>query len=45
MFPGIRRIRLSQPDACLEHYCERRIKKPLGWMSPTEYRKSLGCAL
>lgn len=29
-------------DAYLRYYCERRIKKRLGWLSPKEYRASLG---
>ncbi len=28
----------------LEYYCEGRLKKSLGWMSPNEYRRSLGYA-
>lgn len=29
-------------DAYLRYYCERRIKERLGWLSPREYRLSLG---
>lgn len=29
-------------DAYLRYYCEKRIKKRLGWLSPREYRLSLG---
>ena len=29
-------------DAYLEYYCEGRVKRSLGWMSPNEYRRSLG---
>jgi transposase InsO family protein len=32
-------------DAYLKYYCEGRIKKSLGWMSPNEYRRSLGYAV
>ncbi len=31
-------------DSYIEFYNERRIKKSLGWMSPNEYRRSLGLA-
>lgn len=31
--------------AYLTHYNETRIKKSLGWMSPVQYRKSLGLAI
>ncbi|TCF64790.1 transposase [Bifidobacterium longum subsp. longum] len=30
--------------AYLTHYNETRIKKSLGWMSPMQYRRSLGLA-
>lgn len=26
----------------MEHYCKGRIKEPLGWMSPNEFRRNLG---
>ena len=29
-------------DGYMEYYCEGRIKESLGWMSPNEYRRSLG---
>ena len=32
-------------DAYLRYYCERRIKKALGWMSPNEFRRSRGYAV
>lgn len=35
---------MSQLDAYMEYYCEGRIKESLGWMSPNEYRRSLGYA-
>lgn len=31
-------------DSYIEHYNKSRIKKSLGWMSPSEYRRSLGIA-
>lgn len=34
----------SRLEEYLEDYCEKRIKKSLGWMSPNEYRRSLGYA-
>ena len=34
----------SRLEKYLEDYCEKRIKKSLGWMSPNEYRRSLGYA-
>lgn len=33
---------MERLDAYLRYYCERRIKKRLGWLSPKEYRLSLG---
>lgn len=33
---------MEKLDAYLRYYCERRIKKRLGWLSPKEYRLSLG---
>ena len=36
---------MSRLDAYLEYYCEGRIKESLGWMSPNEYRRSLGYAV
>lgn len=35
---------MSLLHAYLERYCEGRIKQSLGWMSPNEYRRSLGYA-
>ena len=35
---------MSRLDAYLRYYCEGRIKRSLGWMSPNEYRRSLGYA-
>ena len=35
----------DQLEAYLEYYCEGRIKESLGWMSPNEYRRSLGYAV
>lgn len=35
---------MSRLHAYLERYCEGRIKQSLGWMSPNEYRRSLGYA-
>ena len=35
---------MSRLDAYLRYYCEGRIKQSLGWMSPNEYRRSLGYA-
>lgn len=29
-------------DQCMRYYRDRRIKEPLGWMNPMQYRKSLG---
>ena len=29
-------------DAHMRYHCEGRIKRPLGWMSPSEHRRSLG---
>lgn len=31
-------------DAYLRYYCEGRVKRSLGWLSPDEYRRSLGWA-
>ncbi len=31
-------------DAYMRYYCEGHIKESLGWMSPSEYRRSLGYA-
>ena len=36
---------MERLDAYLEYYCEHRLKRSLGWMSPNEYRRSLGYAL
>lgn len=36
---------MARLNAYLEYYCERRIKKSLGWLSPNEYRRSLGYAV
>lgn len=33
---------MARLDAYLEYYCEGRIKRSLGWLSPNEYRRSLG---
>lgn len=33
---------MGRLDAYLKYYCEGRIKRSLGWMSPNEYRRSLG---
>ena len=33
---------MARLDAYLVYYCEGRIKKSLGWMSPDEYRRSKG---
>ena len=33
---------MDRLDAYLRYYCEGRIKRSLGWMSPNEYRRSLG---
>lgn len=33
---------MGRLDSCLRSFCERRIKRRLGWMSPKEYRQSLG---
>ena len=35
---------MDRLDAYLRYYCEGRIKRSLGWMSPNEYRRSLGYA-
>ena len=35
---------MERLDAYLRYYCESRIKKTLGWMSPNEYRRSKGYA-
>ena len=35
---------MARLDAYLHYYCERRPKESLGWMSPDEYRRSLGLA-
>ena len=35
---------MERLDAYLRYYCERRPKESLGWMSPNEYRRSLGFA-
>ena len=34
----------SRLDGYLRYYCEGRIKQSLGWLSPNEYRRSLGYA-
>lgn len=34
----------SQLGDCMRYYRCERIKRPLGWMSPSQYRKSLGLA-
>lgn len=31
-------------DSCLRHYNEWRPKESLGWLSPCQYRRSLGLA-
>ena len=36
---------IERLDGHLAYYCEGRIKKSLGWMSPNEYRRSLGYAV
>ncbi len=36
---------MSELDSYMEYYRDRRIKKSLGWVSPKEYRQSLGYAL
>lgn len=36
---------MERLDAYLEYYCEHRLKRSLGWMSPNGYRRSLGYAL
>lgn len=33
---------MERLDAYMEYYCEGRIKESLGWLSPNEYRRSLG---
>ena len=33
---------MAELDAYLKYYCEGRIRQSLGWMSPNEYRRSLG---
>lgn len=33
---------IERLDGHLAYYCEGRIKKSLGWLSPNEYRRSLG---
>ena len=33
---------MAELDGYMEYYCEGRIKESLGWMSPNEYRRSLG---
>ena len=33
---------IAMLDAYLRYYNEERIKESLGWMSPVQYRKSLG---
>ena len=33
---------MARLDAYLEYYCEGRIERSLGWLSPNEYRRSLG---
>ncbi len=33
---------MARLDAYLRYYCEKRIKERLGWLSPKEYRQSLG---
>ena len=35
---------MAELDGYMEYYCEGRIKESLGWMSPNEYRRSLGYA-
>lgn len=35
---------VAELDAYIEYYNERRIKQSLGWMSPMQYRRSLGLA-
>ena len=35
---------MARLDAYMEYYCEGRIKRSLGWLSPNEYRRSLGYA-
>ena len=35
---------MERLDAYLRYYCEGRPKQSLGWMSPNEYRRSLGLA-
>jgi len=35
---------MGRLDAYLRYYCEGRPKESLGWMSPNEYRRSLGFA-
>lgn len=34
----------SRLDDCMRYYRCERIKRSLGWMSPSQYRKSLGLA-
>ena len=36
---------IERLDAYLRYYCEERIKKSLGWMSPNDYRRSRGYAV
>lgn len=36
---------MRQLDEYLNYFCERRIKKSLGWMSPNEYRRNLNFAV
>lgn len=33
---------MDRLDAYMRYYCEGRIKRSLGWLSPDEYRRSLG---
>lgn len=33
---------MAELDGYMKYYCEGRIKESLGWMSPNEYRRSLG---
>ena len=35
---------IARLDEQLRYHCEDRIKKSLGWLSPTQYRQSLGIA-
>ena len=35
---------MGELNAYLEYYCERRLKRSLGWLSINEYRRSLGYA-